>query len=407
MASARSKELVQPHPAGQIRYGGFLQVVRGLLLVDWFMLCCLTTHVTQYIISPIYWINKDLFYTFMAFTKRQFGLIITTMVEWWCPTTIVVSGEKDVRDQIKVSKNGLIKLEFPERLVVIANHQVYSDWLYLWWCAYTNSMHGHIFIILKESLKYVPLLGPGMMFFGFIFLARKWVSDKERFAHRLNKLKTYHAGPLSGGRESLDPMWLLMFPEGTNLCVNGRNASQKWAEKQGIPDMKHQLLPRSTGLHFCLNELKGTVEWVYDCTMGYEGVPRGHLPEKYFTLRSTFLQGRPPKSVHMYWRRFAVADIPLKDDREFELWLRKRWEEKDELMEHFFENGYFPSGASGDESNVDGNGELTKSSTGYVRGQMRLGSWIEVGQIFVGIGCVLLLFNIWYKFFRIVKTILI
>jgi hypothetical protein len=75
------------------------------------------------------------------------------------------------------------------------------------------------------------------------------------------------------GSKGLDPMWLMLFPEGTNLSDNGRAKSAKWADKMGIKDMQHQLLPRSTGSFFCLNELKGTVEWVYDCTLAYEGVP--------------------------------------------------------------------------------------------------------------------------------------
>lgn len=97
-------------------------------------------------------------------------------------------------------------------------------------------------------------------------------TDKPRIAHRLQKLKEKHSGPLSG-KDGLDPMWLLLFPEGTNLSDNGRKKSAAWAEKQGIPDMQHQLLPRSTGTFFCLNELKGTVDWVYDCTVAYEGIP--------------------------------------------------------------------------------------------------------------------------------------
>ena len=68
-------------------------------------------------------------------------------------------------------------------------------------------------------------------------------------------------------------MWLLLFPEGTNLCANTRAKSLKWAEKNGIPNPAHLLLPRSTGTFFCLNELKGTVEYVYDCTVAYEGIP--------------------------------------------------------------------------------------------------------------------------------------
>lgn len=74
------------------------------------------------------------------------------------------------------------------------------------------------------------------------------------------------------GKEVLDPMWLLLFPEGTNISTNGRAKSKAWAEKSGQKDLQHCLLPRSTGLHFCLDELKDTVEWVYDCTLTYEGV---------------------------------------------------------------------------------------------------------------------------------------
>lgn len=133
-------------------------------------------------------------------------------------------------------------------------------------------MHGHLYIILKESLKYIPIIGTGMQFFSFIFLSRKWATDKPRFQHRLQKLNTRHNGPMSGEHE-LDPMWLLIFPEGTNLSSNGRESSARWAEKIGQPDLRHGLLPRSTGLFFCLQELKDTVEYVYDCTMAYEGVP--------------------------------------------------------------------------------------------------------------------------------------
>jgi 1-acyl-sn-glycerol-3-phosphate acyltransferase len=150
--------------------------------------------------------------------------------------------------------------------------QIYTDWIYLWWIAYTSKMHGHIYIILKESIKYIPIMGTGMMFYGFIFLSRKWAKDKERFQYRLRKLNSSHSGPLSGS-QGLDPMWLLIFPEGTNLSANGRESSRKWAEKNNIADLKHAMLPRSTGLLYCLSELRSTTEWMYDCTVAYEGVP--------------------------------------------------------------------------------------------------------------------------------------
>jgi lysocardiolipin and lysophospholipid acyltransferase len=209
----------------------------------------------------------------MALTKQSFGLLLTTGTHWWGPTVIRISGDASVAGQIKQMPDGLVEFSFPERMVMIANHQIYTDWTYLWWVGYANNpkMHGHIYIILKESLKYIPILGWGMQFYSFIFMSRKMSTDQPRLAHRLRKLKKKHTAP--GGKKYLDPMWLLLFPEGTNASQNGRDKSAKWAEKIGVKDMRHQLLPRSTGMFFCLNELKGTVDYVYDCTVAYEGVP--------------------------------------------------------------------------------------------------------------------------------------
>ena len=151
--------------------------------------------------------------------------------------------------------------------------KIYTDWLYLWWIGYVNKprMHGHIFIILKESLKYIPVIGPGMMFYRFIFMSRKMATDQPRLSYRLGKLKQRKTDPQ--GRSYLEPMWLLLFPEGTNLSRNGRRKSAAWAEKKGLKDPEHLMLPRSTGMYFCLNELKDSIEYVYDCTVAYEGVP--------------------------------------------------------------------------------------------------------------------------------------
>ena len=85
-------------------------------------------------------------------------------------------------------------------------------------------------------------------------------------------LKTKHEGSKSEDPE-YDPMWLLIFPEGTNLSVNTKRRSDAYGQKVGIPPFRHALLPRSTGLFFCLQQLKGTVDWVYDCTVAYEGPP--------------------------------------------------------------------------------------------------------------------------------------
>lgn len=107
-------------------------------------------------------------------------------------------------------------------------------------------------------------------------MSRKMAVDRPRMAHRLQKLRESHVDP--DGNTYFDPMWLLLFPEGTNASSNGRDKSAQWAKKMGVQDVQRLLLPRSAGMYYCLSELKGSVEYVYDCTVAYEGIAYGSPP---------------------------------------------------------------------------------------------------------------------------------
>ncbi|CAZ86503.1 unnamed protein product [Tuber melanosporum] len=415
---------IEQHPAGRARYGGLRQWLRICSFTIYFGGCMLVLHLTQILGLLLYPFDRPLYYAYIAKTKANFGVLVTTITQWWSPTVVRVTGDKSVRHQLKRTPGGRLECEFPDRMVLIANHQLYSDWLYLWWIAYTARMHGFFYIILKESLKYVPVIGPGMQFFGFIFLARKWEQDKPRFVHRLSKLA-------AGG--GVEPMWLLMFPEGTNLSDNGRKTSSKYAEKISVEDLKHLMLPRSTGLRFCLENLGKSVEWVYDCTVAYEGVPRGKFGQDFFTLNSTYFEGRPPKSVNMHWRRFAVSSIPVSDVAEFDAWLTLRWREKDDLLEYYLENGRFPE----DEDEKQGNGNIhaVKSVSedaskaqrrvkvreqqhriitgggstaaggwgGPIETEVKLGDWWEVFDMFKVLMTFALFANVFFKLYAIAQ----
>ncbi|KAJ4302049.1 hypothetical protein N0V88_002185 [Collariella sp. IMI 366227] len=376
------------HPSGREKHGRLVQVLRTVSVAAYFLIGAVASSA-----PPLYWINRELYYAYMSLTKQSFGLLITTMTHWWGPTTIRISGDASVANQLRKTEDGLVEFSFPERMVMIANHQIYTDWLYLWWVGYANApkMHGSIYIILKESLKYIPIVGTGMMFYGFIFMSRKMAVDQPRLAHRLGKLKTQHTAP--DGKKYLDPMWLLLFPEGTNASQNGKNKSSKWAEKIGVKNPEHMLLPRSTGTYFCLNELKGTVEYVYDCTVAYEGVPRGKFGERIFTLGGTYIRGQPPKSVNFYWRRFRLADIPLDSPEVFDLWLRERWYEKDAFMEQYVSTGRFPASPVA---------VLTKGQEPFLETEVRTRYPWEILQIFTVLGAfglvVSFLLNLWNRF---------
>jgi 1-acyl-sn-glycerol-3-phosphate acyltransferase len=318
-----------PNP---IQHGTMGQAERAFSAASTFMSGILAISASQFIGAPLKLVDPKFYDGYMAWTKESFAVLVTTITQWWAPTVVRVSGDESMKGQLYQMDDGTLKCNFPHRLVLMANHQLYTDWMYLWWVAYTNKMHGRIYIILKESLKNLPIFGWGAQFYNFIFLSRKWETDRSRVKRALNHLK-----------DPKDPMWLLIFPEGTNLSGVTRQKSAKWAEKTGVKDMKHQLLPRTTGLQFCLSELRQTTNWLYDCTIAYEGIPNGMYGQDVFTLRSSLFEGRPPKSVNMHWRRYRIQDIPTDNDEAFGRWLTNRWREKDYLLEYFYKFGTFPN----------------------------------------------------------------
>ena len=357
---------VNPAP---VQHGEYSQASRALALGSYFLSGVMAVNVSQFLGAPLYLINRDWYNAWIAFTKQSFGLLTTTLTQCWAPTVMRISGDSSMRGQLLKTVNGDLLCNFPDRLVLISNHQIYTDWLYLWWIAYTNGMHGRLYIVLKESLRRIPVIGWGMQFSQFIFMKRNWEQDKPNMAKHLQKLN-----------KSSSPMWLLLFPEGTNLAPSTRKKSKKWAAKNGIADMQHQLLPRSTGLRFCLQELRETVDYLYDCTIGYEGVPRGQYAQDIFTLKASYLEGRPPNSVSMYWRRFKISSIPVDDPDAFDSWLRAHWTAKDRLLEGFMRTGRFPAG----------------TGSGFIETEVKAVRWYEFMQIFAPVGLIGLVLYAFY-----------
>lgn len=107
-------------------------------------------------------------------------------------------------------------------------------------------------------------------------------------------------------------------------------------------------------------------------------------------MNSTYFQGRPPKSVNLYWRRFRVADIPLDDPKVFGDWLLEEWYKKDALLEQYMETERFPP--------------MAGAKVPYVITSVRLRSWYEILQVFSVVGILGLLWNNVCKAWIIAKT---
>lgn len=66
-----------------------------------------------------------------------------------------------------------------------------------------------------------------MQFFGFIFLARSWASDRLELASHLTSLGA------QAERED-NPLCFILYPEGTLVSKDTRPISKKFADKMGI-----------------------------------------------------------------------------------------------------------------------------------------------------------------------------
>ena len=159
-------------------------------------------------------------------------------------------------------------------------------------------------------------------------------------------------------------------PEGTLVSPLTRPISQKYAAKASIADCRNELLPRSTGLLFCLRALSPRVPnlRLLDITIGYPGIPAGKYGQDYYTLQSIYGHSTPPPTVHMHLRMYNVkVDVPIgtqavderasreettsaainstaEEKKEFDDWLLQRWREKDDMLDNFVNTGSLVSG---------------------------------------------------------------
>lgn len=348
-------------PIPQRAQPGYDWLWNALLFGVFFDGAMIMINATQFLLFPLrllalYYPQVLLVYDWgIQYTKGAFGTLLVLITQWFAPTKFIITmdGTNEVFDVIP--RDDSFDLKLPDKMVIMGNHQVYTDWMYLWCLLYYAKAHDQVLIILKNSLKHIPIVGWGMQFFRFIFLARSWAKDRGPLGeHVINVAERAKAAD--------NKLALMIFPEGTLVSRDTRPLSKKFADKTGIADCTNVLLPRSTGLLFILRSMAPSIPnlQLLDVTVGYPGIPPAGYGQDYYTLRSIFFQGIAPPAIHIHMRLTPVSDIPIgavsaKDGVErgaeasseeiaaFESWLLERWREKDALMGAFYQDGRFPA----------------------------------------------------------------
>uniref|UniRef100_A0A0D3G9I1 1-acylglycerol-3-phosphate O-acyltransferase n=1 Tax=Oryza barthii TaxID=65489 RepID=A0A0D3G9I1_9ORYZ len=215
-----------------------------------------------------------------------------------------------------------------ERVLLFANHRTEVDWMYLWDLALRKGRLQCIKYILKKSLMKLPIFNWAFHIIEFIPVERKWEVDEPLIRSRLSELKN-----------PKDPLWLAVFPEGTDYTEKKCIKSQEYAKEHGLPILNNVLLPKTKGFHCCLQELRDSMDSVCDITIAYKHRPPTFMDNVY---------GIDPSEVHIHVKVIQVSDIPTSED-EVADWLIERFKLKDKLLSDFSALGHFPNEGTEDD----------------------------------------------------------
>uniref|UniRef100_A0A0E0L4D5 1-acylglycerol-3-phosphate O-acyltransferase n=1 Tax=Oryza punctata TaxID=4537 RepID=A0A0E0L4D5_ORYPU len=215
-----------------------------------------------------------------------------------------------------------------ERVLLFANHRTEVDWMYLWDLALRKGRLQCIKYILKKSLMKLPIFNWAFHIIEFIPVERKWEVDEPLIRSRLSELKN-----------PKDPLWLAVFPEGTDYTKKKCIKSQEYAKEHGLPILINVLLPKTKGFHCCLQELRDSMDAVCDITIAYKHQPPTFMDNVY---------GIDPSEVHIHVKIIQVSDIPTSED-EVADWLVERFKLKDKLLSDFSMLGHFPNEGTEDD----------------------------------------------------------
>ena len=333
--------------AAEIIWQNSKNVLRITFFFSFFMLNIIGLFIIHLIVSiSLRCVHRKTFRRVQRFFEALFVRLLLSLVQVIAGNELVLS----IPDSEKYSNTKLTEEKFRKvfscesvdsenegisRDLIMSNHQIYSDWIYLWALMDRIDRAGEVKIIMKRSLRQVPIFGWSMRFFDFVFLNRKWEKDQIHFTKKL-----------TGFVESNSPFCLLIFPEGTTLNHSSLTKSESFATKLGVSPTSRVLLPRVLGMWEAVKALDPSLDGIYDLTVGYSGLKDTDEPENVYTLKQLFFNGFVPEQVHYHLSYIPLKEIPRGSADEFGDWLREKFYEKDRLLDEFYKNGKFPNSRS-------------------------------------------------------------
>lgn len=256
--------------------------------------------------------NKSLYRSINYYLSYSFYSQLVFMSEWWAGTKV----------SIYIDKEELEKYYGKEHGCLIMNHGYEIDWLIGWqFCDYIQVL-GNCKAYAKKSIQYVPPIGWMWKFSEFVFLERSYDKDKEIIRKQLSEICDYP-----------DPVWLLLFPEGTRFTPKKHEASMKFAQEKGLPVLKHHLTPRTKGFTTSLENIRGKIPVIYDIQIAFS------KDSKVPPTMTSLLYGRNVHA-HLYINRIPLEQVPEGEEAASK-WLHDLFVIKDKMQGSFHNTGDF------------------------------------------------------------------
>ncbi|XP_077298137.1 1-acyl-sn-glycerol-3-phosphate acyltransferase gamma-like [Arctopsyche grandis] len=257
-------------------------------------------------------INKKLFRKINYYLAYTFYCQLVFLVEWWSQSEILAYIDKFEFDKYFGNEHGF----------ALVNHHYEIDWLMCWKICDAIGNLGNCKSFMKKFIQYVPPMGWSAKCVDCIFLDRSYEKDKEIIFNEMQDIATY-----------ADPVWVLLFAEGTRFSPQKHEVSQKYAEKNGLPILKHHLTPRTKGFITSLQGMKGNINAIYDVNIAF------NESDKVAPTMTNLLSGKKV-ICHVHIRRIPIEDVPETEEGASK-WLHDLYVEKDKMQESFSKTGDF------------------------------------------------------------------
>jgi 1-acyl-sn-glycerol-3-phosphate acyltransferase len=251
----------------------------------------------------------------LLFSRKAFRSVNRVVAGTWWGTSVSLA-EALYGTKVVITGDTLPQ---GENVLAVLNHQTMADLTYVMFLARHCGSLGNLKGFSKDVVKWVPGVGWGLLFLDTVFVKRNWTQDAEA----VNRT-------FSGLNRDEVPFWLTNFAEGTRLKPSRFAQSRKYARDNGIEPLNNVMIPRTKGFVASVEGLGRHLDAVYDITFGYPGGAPSLW--QYITGVS--------REAHCHIRRYQADQLPHSSDGLNE-WLHTKFREKDQMLEDFYQNGYF------------------------------------------------------------------